>query len=432
MPPRLTVLLAIALLVASCALGAPVETTDPAPTTTSGDVTTTTPADTATTATTIPESPEAAATRAEVEALIPVAEQLRGLEFLAPPSITIVTPEGLEARVRDLLQEELDPKEVARDEAVFRLLGILAPGRSLERLYHDLYGEQVGGFYDSETKELVVPVSPDGLLVRERTVIVHELVHALADQQFDFGARTEALIDAEAYDEYSAFKAVIEGDAVRVETAFIQTLTAADLARLVTEYAELDSTVFDGTPHFLQRQLLFPYLQGHEFLRRVEASGGSIDDLYLAPPVSTEQVLHHDRFAAGELPVPVAITTSVPVGYEVGEESTWGQAALESLLGAVLPAADLRAAVEGWGGDSYRIMSDGTNVIWQYHYVGDAPSDVLELATGFRTYLTARAAANSNWTVRSDGTTLVVLVADEGDAFLQVAVDLEAFTPVGG
>ena len=385
-----------------------------------------TSAGTATTAgaTTTTEDPAAAATLAQVEALIPVTERLRGLDFIEPPNIVVVTPDELEVRVRDLIADELDTDELARDQATLELLGVLPPGTSLETLYLDLYGEQVGGFYDLETQELVVPASSAELSVKDRVVIVHELVHALTDQHFGHGVDGLDLADEERFDEHTALAAVVEGDAVRIESAYIRTLGPTEIEQLLAEYEGVDSSVFDAAPHYIQESLIWAYLEGFAFMEDLGGTNDSADDVYGAVPVSTEQVADPDRYRLGEAPIAVTIDTMVPAGYEIGESSTWGYASLEALLGAEVAPGPLAAAIDGWGGDRYRILFDGTSAIFQLHYVGDSQDDLRELAEALETYFTARIEEGDAWRLRTDGTTLVAITGDDPEAVNAIVDDL--------
>lgn len=405
---RLLPLVVAVVALAGCSLFAEA---DPAVTTVPGPTTTST-------------VPGAATTLAQVEALVPVTEELRGLEFLDAPNIVVVTPAELETRVRALVDEELEADELVRDQATMELLGILDPGTALDELYLDLYGEQVGGYYDPETKELVVPASSTELAVKDRVVIVHELVHALTDQHFDHGPVAIDLLDADRFDEHTALLSVLEGDAVRIEGEYVQTMSSDEITDLIAEYEAIDTSVFDAAPHFIQESLIWSYLVGFEFVSDVGGTNESTDRLYEEPPTTTEQVADAERFHAREDAIPVSIGTIVPDGYEVGEESTWGYAALEALLGAVVDPATLDAAVEGWGGDRYRILFDGTNAVFELHYVADDPLDLGELATAFEEYFVDRIDEGDAWRLRTDGTTLVVLAGDEPAAVNAIVDDL--------
>ena len=121
---------------------------------------------------------------------ITAAEEVRGLQFLADPIITVLTAEDLAARVRADIEEEIDPAEIVIDEAFFQLIGILDPGIDLAQAITDLYSEQVAGFYDHETKELVVGGDAE-MTALTKIIVVHELIHALADQHFDLSTLTD-------------------------------------------------------------------------------------------------------------------------------------------------------------------------------------------------------------------------------------------------
>lgn len=427
---RFPLLLALALLVAACTGGTDATTTTAgsSPSTTEDMAATTVPTSEApTTSTTL--DPEAAAVLAEVEALIPVTEELRGLEFLEPPTIVVLSDEGLEERVRALYQEELEPEEVARDQALYRLLGIIGDDVDLEALLVDLFGESVGGFYDLDTKEMVVKASPDGLTVNQRVIVVHELNHALTDQHFASAEVTEVLVDELRYDEFAAYSAVVEGDSTRVEVGYIRDLTPAELQSLLAEYDDLDSSTFDAAPYFIQEVLVAPYIDGYEFLLELDADNRAADVIYGDPPISTEQVVDPSKYEAREAPIEVTIDLPVPEGYENGEESTWGVTGLQALLGAVLPPGPLAAAVEGWGGDRYRVLFDGTDAALQLHWVGDDPSDLPEFVTAFEAYLAASVAPDDAWQVLTDGTEVAVVVADDPAVLASIVEGMAGWAP---
>lgn len=68
----------------------------------------------------------------EVDDLITATEQLRGLEFLATPTITILSTAELADRVAADVADELVPEDLAVDTRVYQLLGLLDPGASLD------------------------------------------------------------------------------------------------------------------------------------------------------------------------------------------------------------------------------------------------------------------------------------------------------------
>src|SRR3989337_749978 len=232
MTRRIFLLVAFALAVGACTSTTIGSTTTSVATTTSAPEDTTTTTETTTT-TTIPNGPLPGTeelsdeVREEMVRLVGVTEEIRELQFLEMPTVTAVTAEELESRVRAQIEE--DAVDFPADAALYKLLGLLEEDVDLETMITDLYGEQVAGYYDGETRELVVPITTEGFSVVQQATLVHELTHALTDQNFDFDPIFEAMIDEERLDQASAYQALIEGDASLAELHYLQTLSQAEL-----------------------------------------------------------------------------------------------------------------------------------------------------------------------------------------------------------
>lgn len=383
--PRI-LLLVVALVLAGCTAASEETTT-----------TTTTIAETSTTATDSTSSSSTSSTvevvdetpmvipgiedlpedlQAEIIGLVALTEELRGLEFLEAPTITVVSQAELAERVRENIQEVAE--DVPSDESVLKLLGLLDPEVDLLQLYTDLYGEQVGGYYDPEVGELVVPASADGFSTLQRATLIHELTHAVTDQRFGSGDRYEALIDAEDFDEAVAFLSVMEGDATLTEILYIQQLSQREAQELLAETFERDSSTFDSAPQFLQNSLIFPYTGGLGFVQRLYELGGfdEVNRAYVEPPLSSEQILHPRDYQSDE---PVAVRSFEPEidGYEVTFRSVWGEVGFGLMLEQVIGDD---GAADGWGGDEYIQWFDGTESALLIDYLGDTAKDAEELA----------------------------------------------------
>ncbi|MGH8875199.1 MAG: hypothetical protein ACRDVM_08110, partial [Acidimicrobiia bacterium] len=252
--------------------------------------------------------------RDQLAGLVAVTQEVRGLPFLQPPTVTVVTDEELAERVADILTDELEGIE--RDEALLELLGLIEQGVDLRRLYTDLYAEQVAGFYDGDTKELVVPARSEEFSLLQSATVVHELTHALTDQHFSFHDTFTELIDSQRFDEASAYQALIEGDAVFTELQYILTLSQDDRLELVGESLAIDQTVFQAAPRFLQELLIFPYVTGQLFVEDLHGRGGgeAVARAYQQGPASTEQIYRPSDYP-GEAPLRVALPQVTLEGY---------------------------------------------------------------------------------------------------------------------
>jgi len=389
--PLAVVALALSLVAAACSPGADTTTTASTLVTTTtiddGQDTTTTTAPEVTISVpgTASESIDPAIVeemRSELAALMVEAEQVRGLPFIATPTVVILDDNEFIQRVSDLVAEDLDEDELAVDSAFFSMLGMLSPGTDLYTLLIDLYAEQVAGFYDGDAGEMVVPAAPDGFTSLQKITVLHELVHALTDQHFDFNDEYELLIDEGTGDDASAFQALIEGDAIRSQFVYMEGMSPIEAAQAAIEAFSYDSSILDSIPAWMQADLTFPYDQGLVFVDAIVSMGGlaAVDDAYQAPPETTEQILDVAKYNRREQPRDLAPLTVELDGWDVHDEASFGEWGLRLVISdSVLPGEATQAAA-GWGNDTYRVFSRGGDVAMAMSYIGDSERDAEELA----------------------------------------------------
>lgn len=416
----LAFLAALALMAASCGSGDSASSTQPpatvqaATTTTTEQATESTAGPDETTTTSEPNGITDPELQATIDELIAVTEEIRELTFKEAPRVVFVSEDELAQRVRDLIEEELEPDELARDQAALSLLGILEEGRDLRQLYLDLYSGVVAGYYDPEDKELVVPASDGALTASQKVTLVHELVHALTDQYFDFGTLNELLDEEQRYEESLALSGVVEGDATLTEVLYFQSLTLAD-QREVLNSGGGDPNALAGVPRYIQELLFFPYTTGAEFVSDLYREGGfeAVNGAYQDPPTTTEQVLDPDAYRDGEDGINVVIDVLELEGYELGEESVWGETALAAMLSQSLVSGLVLDAADGWGGDRYQIYFDGENVVFVFSYVGDSEADAEEVARALVAYNDEVIAADDFHFVERTGDRVLWVLADD-------------------
>ena len=179
--------------------------------------------------TTVPDSIDVAGLEGEISDLITAAEEVRGLEFVVEPVITIVSSEELADRVREQIETDLEPADLAVAQRLYEILGLLDGTIDLRQAYLDLYAEQVGGFYDHETGEMVI-MGGSSLSPLSKSIVVHELVHALTDQHYAFAGLSDDLWDAEEFERVAAISSLAEGDATYFQLIYLQTLSTAGIS----------------------------------------------------------------------------------------------------------------------------------------------------------------------------------------------------------
>jgi hypothetical protein len=428
---RLLTALAVSLglLVAGCS-----NTGDPSPPS-SSTVDTGSPAEPTGPATTVSPTPGMSGELAEeVDRLIALTEELRELEFLSPPVVTVVTRQELAERVRADLAEDLE--DIATSEKVYRLLGLVGPELDLAEIYQDLYGEQVAGFYDGDAGELVVPADTATFSLLQQSTMVHELTHALTDQHFGMWDSYQALVDAERFDEATALLAMIEGDAVLTEALFYETLDQGEQSDLLDDSLDVDRDVLDRAPLFVRDGLVFPYEAGFRFILGLFVEGGhdAVDAVYDQPPLSTESVFDLSL----ESPISIEETVVATAGYEVDSNGSWGALSWKLMFDQIIGGDP--TAVDGWGGDRAIVYTDGLNVMMTLEFEGDTAADAEEMLEALDRYFSAvsgEEAVISDGVWRFDDPGYVAFTANGDTGVVLVVADdpsvgAEALTALAG
>ena len=368
------VLLTLLLLLAACTQSQPTATATlsltPSPTSTPLRIPTTTTVSTSPSAQTpvVTPSPTASPTPTTTQAtpsvLTPIFDQIltgvveiRGLDPLKTIIPKFMTREQLADTLREDLEESRD--DIQNSQELLEIMGLISRDADLYELLLSLYAEQVVGFYDTETEELYVIKGIAELTPLDELTLAHEYTHALQQQHFDIHTLTEAVEDdSEAGD---ALVALIEGDATTVQVEYMFTyLTSQERDEVLN--ASGDSPIFDASPYVLQQSLLFPYSEGAVMVNTLLFSGEweGINNAYRNPPISTEQVLHPEKYLEGEKPVTVSlpdVATALGQGWEMVYEDVMGEFFIKTYLETRTGAPLAARAAAGWGGDRFNLMA---------------------------------------------------------------------------
>lgn len=283
--------------------------------------------------------------------------QLRGILPSESVSRSLLTPDQLRETVIHDFLGDYTQEDALQDVRLLSLLGLIEPGIDLWQLYADLFTEQVAGFYDTETDEMIV-ICGSGFGGVERLTYAHEYTHALQDQAYDIRDGLQYNNDACEADSERCFaiQALIEGDATLLQEQWLRTFAGdEDRSDLLEFFADFDMPVFDSAPAYIQSELTFPYFWGLNFIRTLYLDGGwaAVDTAYQNPPLSSEQILHPERYPK-DPPVDLVspnVSDALSSGWEKTVHDVLGEWATRMVLDEYLPIDEASLAAEGWGGD---------------------------------------------------------------------------------
>lgn len=301
-----------------------------------------------------------------VDSLRPPVERAVGLRFTGPVRSAMRTRDQVRGYLVRKLDEELPPRKLRGIETAYRLLGLIPDSLKLRGLLLDLYAEQVAGYYDPDSATLFGVAGADPAQLR--LVLAHEMVHALQGQHLALDSILRASGDN---DRLAAAQAILEGQAT---LASIEVLAPGQAVIRSPEFWQLyrrqvreqqgTMPVFARAPLVVRQALIFPYLEGAEFMRWWGQSPRA-DTVPYGPrmPTSTEQILHPERYARGDAPIAVAL----PADSTALHEDVLGENEIRVLLARLAGRDELDDARPlGWGGDRYRIYDapGGPALVW--------------------------------------------------------------------
>ena len=312
-----------------------------------------------------PGSNEAVMARLVDSLRVPV-ERATGLAFKTTPRSAIRSRRQVRNYLVRKLDEELPQSKLRGMEAAYRLFGLLPDTLGLRSLLLDLYTEQVAGYYDPDSAMLFGVEGADPAQLR--LVLAHEMVHALQGQYLKLDSIME---EKSNNDRLTAAQSVLEGQAT---LASIQVLAPGhdirdnpefwDIYREQVRQQQTSMPVFARAPLVVREALIFPYLVGAEFMHWWAASPLK-DTLPYGPrmPVSTEQVLHPERYLRGDKPVALALPPDSAALYE----DVLGESEIRVLTARLRGTNEVRPGPPiGWAGDRFRVYDspEGPALVW--------------------------------------------------------------------
>lgn len=340
--------------------------------------------------------------QAVIEEVFAETVSIRGLD--ADPSIPVnyLTREELEARMLEDFAEDNPEEELEAAQGIMVMLGFIDPGLDLEEFYIALLTEQIAGFYDPEDNGLYLISESQTMSAMDRYTLSHEFVHYLQDVNFDLMRPPFHDPDdvAEETDDDASFAAtcLVEGDAVLTSESWLtKYMDADDMMEMYAESEGYSSDVLDSAPAYIYESLLFPYIQGAEFVRYVYRDGGyeAVDKAFGEPPSTTEQIYHPEKYIAGEKAVEVVLedmSADLGSGWELDYDNVLGEFDVYQLFDPYFNRkADVEAAAEGWGGNRYHYYTsgDGDELLVQV-YAWDSEDDAQEFAAAYARYVRER------------------------------------------
>jgi hypothetical protein len=373
----------------------------------------------------------------EIETSLQVLKEITGLEAKKRIHYDLISRDKVNQFLKDRVKEAIKPEELRAEELTLKKFGFVPYDFDLAQSTVDLLTEQAAAFYDYHKQRLFLTDWAPSTM--QQSALVHELAHALADQNF----RLQRFIDdaGKSDDSGLARMAVMEGQATWLMTEFLAREAGLSLASnprlldMASGAAEMGASqfpVFNSVPLYLRETLVFPYSQGARFQDAVFRKLGkaAFAEVFRNPPRTSQHILHpekyFDRVEATEPPFP---PVSLGRGYKELAEGMLGELDHAILIRQFGTAPEAAEIPPRWRGGRYLLVENPRQRRIVLRYVSQWDSESTARAY-FRFYLRALRKKWKKMDLDEENAALASGAADDG--YFIVRVDGDTVASVEG
>jgi len=310
---------------------------------------------------------------------------LRGLQPKSPVSVRLLDQSALQRMYVDRFNHDYLPDERESDQKLLSTLGLIGPNDNVVQILLDVLQEQILGVYNQDDKIMYLLADNGRFGPDEKDTFAQEFDHALQDQYFDLTALSPKHPDND--DRALAVEALTQGDSTLIQRLWAQNYLTPDELNQVGQNGA--SSKLFSAPLFLREQLLFPYADGFNFIRKIYQTSGyaGVDAVFRDPPQSTAQVLHIDKYRNHVAPVEVDLPDlsqgALGDGWRKVNSNVFGELDLRLMLTQLTDSTQGVRGAGGWAGDRWELLEKDGHQAFAIKSVWDSEADA---TTFFRTF----------------------------------------------
>ena len=327
---------------------------------------------------------------------------LRGLAVMAAFKRYLLQPGEAEHTLRSFVSSHDYLNDLPDQTLSLAALGLVKPSYDLTKFRLNQLLDNVGGLYLPWLKQILV-FSDSFSQGVEHLAFVREFDRELLDQHYNIDLLNVYPGCTGDVQRCAAIRALVEGDAALLGAQWSAQATPEDQLDIQRFKPPIGLLLEVAPPPYVTRELSFPREAGLAFVQYLYDHGKwpAGNRAYTNLPQSTEQILHPEKYLAGEKPFVVAappLTNSLEADWRLIDDNVLGEWTTHLILSSgVDPATRLpddvaSRAAQGWRGDHYRIYVNNANsqIVLAAQWVWDTQGDADEFKAAMSSYLDAR------------------------------------------
>jgi hypothetical protein len=301
----------------------------------------------------------------QVDPILQGLSEITGWKIKRKVPADYISRDHLHDFIQRRVKEVLKPEDIRLEALALKMFGLIPGDFDLEKTMVDLMTEQAAAFYDYDRKRLFITESSTSFL-EKRVALVHELAHALADQNYPLGkylrkgnknddgeTAREAVMEGQATWLMWAYVAKLGGGEAKVSDIILQTATGP------APEAGAQFPVFEKAPLYLRESLTFPYTRGLLFQNAIFEKLGKdgFSEVFRRAPAGTQQILHPEKYLENFAPLK---TDPPPIpgakGYRGSLEGAVGEFDHHVLIQQYASEEKAASIAPHWRGGSFHLF----------------------------------------------------------------------------
>ncbi|HKS15787.1 MAG TPA: hypothetical protein VJU16_00585 [Planctomycetota bacterium] len=308
-------------------------------------------------------------------------EELRGERIWTPVEIQLGSrKEGGTLALEQ--SRDLYGGDLAGFERVLKSLGLISSAMRLELAIPMFAAGSMKSYASGGALRILDPALPDDELVYRLTLVLSERrLREAPEAPATFDARMSRLAvrHGDADMTKQLFWAGLKVNAARADGDHVKKMIEG------AEKWERETSGFIGmvAPRFLVKSADFMWRRGGIFMETMRQNGGAarLRYVYRRPPESTEQILHPEKYIAGERPSILDLRPLEDLLAGRGTASVFRTSLGELGTGLLLESIESKTSPEvarGWSGDVLRAWSEGDRLLVAWATAWDTEKDARE------------------------------------------------------
>jgi hypothetical protein len=281
----------------------------------------------------------------------------------------------------------INPEEITMEENVYKALFMISQDINLTEVKLNWTGRYRAAKWQGKiyVVEENFDVSDE---FKAKSTFVHEITHIMQENY--------SLPTRKTFDGTKALTSLKEGDATLMADAFKNDGVVPPLADI-----SIPST--SGLPDSINKLNRFVYRYGVEYVKALYQEGGweKVNEAYINPPSTTEQIIHPEKYLAQE----DALIVEAPYindGWSLKKSDRLGEYLIFVMLDNWLSENEADVAATGWGGDTINYFEKDNDFLFTWNIVWDSKDDAHEFYIAFQEMMYKTSAEKQNCSHWSD------------------------------